>query len=99
MPIDSIETCPACSGRMEHGLSLTNAGLPFYRPDAFASFVVIGEDLNQRSLLTKLFPSRARWSKAHVCRSCRVAVVEYGTSLSRKEANALAASVVRFPTR
>jgi len=78
---------------MEHGLTLTNACLPFYRPDAFARLIVIGEDLNRRSLLTRLFPSRARWSRAHVCRSCRVAVFEYGTSMSRKEANALAASM------
>ena len=93
MRIDTIGTCPRCSGSMEHGLSIRNADLPFYRPESFANFVLIGRDLNRNSLLTRLFPSRARFSKAHVCRSCQVAIVEYGTSFTRREANELAASL------
>ena len=93
MPNDIFDKCPRCSGPFEQGLSIRSYGLPFYKPDVFANFVVTGEDLNRRSMIAKLLPTRARWSKAHVCRSCQVAVVEYGTSLSHKEAQQFAASL------
>ena len=91
MPADVTDRCPRCSGPLEKGFAHRTVGLAFVSPEKLRQFIFVGEDLNKRSLLTKMLPSRARYSPGYVCRACRLFLVEYGTVLTHKEAKELAA--------
>lgn len=81
-----IRTCPTCNGSFEQGFALKNTWLHFIKPEDFHRFVLVGEDLNRRSLLTRLLPARTRFSPSYLCRSCELYLVDLGTTLSRKQA-------------
>jgi hypothetical protein len=82
-----IENCPACGCPLELGFAVKSASLSFPRPDKFKKFAFADEDLQRVGFLAKVFPSRARYCPSFLCRSCRVYIVDYGTTLSRRDAN------------
>jgi hypothetical protein len=71
--------------------------LHFIAPAELRRFMVLGEDLNRRTLLARLLPSPARFSPSYLCRSCGIYVVDYGSTLSRGEANEAARSLTATP--
>ena len=83
---DRIKKCPCCGGPLEKGFAVKAAGLSFVRPEKFRKFAFIDEDL-QGAGLTRMLPSQARYCPSYLCRECRIYVVDYGTSLSRRSAN------------
>lgn len=89
--------CPRCGGKLEHGLSSKSAGLSFVPPERLRRFLFVDEDLNGRRWLVRLFASRARFCPSHLCRACSLYVVEFGTVLTRPEANRFAASLQPQP--
>jgi hypothetical protein len=90
---DKIVRCPACGSTLERGFTAKASGLSFIPLAKFKRFAFVDEDLHRRSLLSRLFLSRARFSPSSICRSCRIYIVDYGTVLSRREANEAAASL------
>ena len=84
---DKIKKCPCCGGPLERGFAHKVAGLLFVRPAKFNQVVFVDEDLQRVGLLAKLLPSRARFCPRFLCRACRVYLVDYGTTLSRRSAN------------
>jgi hypothetical protein len=80
-----IAQCPTCGGPLARGFAVKAAGLSFVRPQKFKKFAFIDEDL-QGAGLTKLLPARARFCPSFLCRACRIYVVDYGTTLTRREA-------------
>lgn len=87
MKQDTINKCPSCGGSLERGFTAKASGLSFVPVKKFKRFAFVDEDLNRRSLLARLFPSRARFSPSFICRSCQLYLVDYGTVLSRRQAN------------
>jgi len=83
---DKIKKCPCCGGPLERGFAHKVAGLSFVRPEKFRGFAFLDEDL-QGAGLANILPSRARYCPSFLCRACRVYIVAYGTTLSRKSAN------------
>jgi len=90
---DKIKKCPCCGGPLERGFAHKVAGLSFVRPDKFKQFIFLDEDLQRVGFLAKLLPSRARFCPSFLCRACRVYLVDYGTTLSRRNANQAARSL------
>ena len=88
-----LNNCPTCGKALQKGLSSKAVGLSFVSPQKFKHFAFVGEDLNRRSVLRKIFPSAARFCPSYVCRACSLYLVDYGTVLSRHEADELAASL------
>jgi len=87
MKRNTIDRCPSCGEPIEKGFTVKATGLLFIPPAKFKSFAFVPEDLHRRSLLTRIFPSRARFSPSFICRACQLYLVDYGTVLSRKQAN------------
>jgi len=93
MAHDKITCCPQCNGRLQRGFTSRAAGLHFVAPEKLARFIVVGRDLHDRGLLVRLLPSKAYFSMSLHCASCRLFLVDYEKKLSRREANAMAASL------
>lgn len=93
MKHNQIDKCPGCGGPLEHGFSHKACGLSFVAASKFRSFAFVDEDLNKRTWRQRLLPSPARYCPSHLCRACGLYLVDYETTLSRKEANAAAASL------
>ncbi len=84
---DKITQCPCCGGPLARGFAVKTAGLSFVRPDKFKQFAFVDEDLQRTGFLAKFLPSRARYCPSFLCRSCQVYLVDYGTVLSRRQAD------------
>jgi hypothetical protein len=82
-----IEKCPSCGRALERGFAVKTASLSFARADKFKNFAFADEDLQRVGLLAKILPSRARFCPSFLCRTCQLYVVDYGTTLSRRDAN------------
>lgn len=93
MAHDKITCCPQCNGRLQRGFTSRAAPLHFVTPEEVARFIVLGRDLNDRSLLVRLLPSKAYFSTSLHCASCRLFLVDYETKLSWREAKATSASL------
>ncbi len=83
---EKIKKCPCCGGPLEKGFACKSAGLSFVRPAKFKQFAFVDEDLQRAGFLAKILPSQARYSPSFLCRACRIYVVDYGTTLSRRSA-------------
>ncbi len=95
---DKITKCPCCGGPVTRGFAVKTAGLSFVRPDKFKQFAFVDEDLQRTGLLAKFLPSRARYCPSFLCRSCQVYLVDYGTVLSRRQAEQAARSLETHST-
>ena len=82
-----IEKCPGCGGPLERGFAVKSAPLSYARPDKFKKFAFVDEDLQRVGLLAKVFASPARYCPSFLCRACLLYIVNYGTTLSRRDAN------------
>lgn len=94
MKPNTIDKCPACGGPIERGFTAKASGLSFVPAAKLRRFAFVDEDLHRRSLLSRLLPSRALFSPSFVCRSCQLYLVDYGTVLTRKQANEAARQAV-----
>ena len=90
---DKIAKCPCCGGPVARGFAVKTAGLSFVRPEKFKQFAFVDEDLQRAGFLAKFLPSRARYCPSFLCRSCHVYLVDYGTVLSRRQADQAARSL------
>ncbi len=88
-----ITTCPRCCQPLTTGFACKALGLSFVAPDKFKRFAFLDEDL-ARAGLTKFLPSKAMYFRSYLCRGCELYLVDYGTSLSRQEAERVADSLV-----
>ena len=90
---NQINKCPRCDGPLEHGFSAKACGLSFIAVSKLRSFAFVDEDLNKRTWLQRLFFSPARYSHGYLCRPCGLYLVYYQAVVTRKEADAAAASL------
>ncbi len=90
---DKISKCPCCGGPLERGFAVKTAGLSFVQPSKFKKFAFVDDDLQRVGFLAKFLPSRAQYSPSSLCRSCQVYIVDYGTVLSRRQADQVARSL------
>jgi len=88
-----LDDCPLCHGPLEHGFSAKACGLSFIPAGKLRNFAFVDEDLNKRKWIQKFFVSPARYSPSQLCRPCGLYLVDYETVLTRKEADAAAASL------
>ncbi len=82
-----ISQCPCCGGPLDQGFAVKTSGLSFVQPSKFKRFAFVDEDLQRVGFLAKFLPSRARYSPSFLCRGCKVYFVDYGTVLSRRQAD------------
>ena len=88
-----IDKCPCCDGALEHGFSAKACGLSFIAPSKLRRFAFVDEDLNKRTWLQKLFFSPARFCHSYLCRACGLYLVDSESVLTRKAADAVAATL------
>lgn len=92
MTTDKLTICPRCGQTLAAGFAGKAAGLSFVAPDKFKQFAFLDEDL-ARAGLTKLLPSKATYFRSYLCRVCELYLIDYGTALSRQEAERVAESL------
>ncbi|MCE9562168.1 MAG: hypothetical protein K8U57_08955 [Planctomycetes bacterium] len=92
MSVPEFTTCPRCSHPFVAGFAAKASGLSFVAPDKFNQFAFVDEDLAKAGL-TKLLPSKAKYFRSYLCRGCELYLVDYGTVLSRHEAERVAESL------
>ena len=88
-----IENCPSCGCPLERGFAVKSVPLSFARPDKFKKFAFVDEDLQRVGFFAKVFASPAQYCPSFLCRACRFYLVDYGTTLSRRDANEAARSL------
>lgn len=88
-----VTKCPRCGGPFELGFSAQASGLSFIAASKFRSFAFADEDLNKRTLLQKVFFSPARYCHSYLCRPCGLYLVDYGSVVTRKQADAESGSL------
>jgi hypothetical protein len=93
-----LTKCPRCGAPFELGFSAKACGLSFIPASKFRSFAFVDEDLNKRTWLQKLFFSPAHYCHSYLCRPCGLYLLDYESVVSRKEADAEAASLNPQPT-
>ncbi len=87
-----LSNCPVCSGIMEKGFSARTQGLSWIPAEKMKQFAFLDKDLNEAGL-KQLFPAKATYDLSYHCPDCKIYIVDYSKSYSRKEANELAESV------
>ena len=87
-----FDSCPRCSATLEAGFAGKNAGLSFVALDKFERFAFIDEDL-AKSGLRKLLPSKAEYFRSYLCRKCELYLIDFGTTLDRRQAEQVAQSL------
>jgi hypothetical protein len=78
---------------LKPGFSARATGLSFIKPEKFQRYTFIAEDISGAGL-SKFLPWRAAFFRAYLCRQCEFFMVDYSRSYSRKEANAIAATLL-----
>ncbi len=89
---DRLPPCPECGTRMEQGFSHRNTSLSWVAAQKLKKFAFSDEDLNEAGL-KKYLPSIVALNLSYLCPDCKIYMVDYSKSLSRAEANKLAASI------
>jgi len=92
MTVPEFTTCPRCSQPFVAGFTAKASGLSFVAPEKFKQFAFVDEDLAKAGL-TKLLPSKATYFRSYLCRVCELYLVDFGTTLSRQEAEQVAESL------
>ncbi|MBI2899433.1 MAG: hypothetical protein HYY17_04565 [Planctomycetes bacterium] len=90
MANSKLGACPKCGKAMGRGFAAKSAGLSFVAPEKLDHLAFIDEDLGHAGL-KKFLPAKAEFFRSYLCRPCKVYLVEYGRSFSRKEAEQAAA--------
>lgn len=88
-----LSKCPRCGASFELGFSAKACGLSFVAASKFRSFAFGDEDLNKRTWLQRPFFSPARYCHSYLCRACGLYMLDYGSDVTRKEADAEAGSL------
>jgi hypothetical protein len=89
-----ISTCPRCGNQLDAGFAVRWAGLSFVTPAKFRKHMFVDEDLS-RAGLRKLLPWNAAYYESYLCRTCKLYLVDYGETYSRRQAREIAASLSR----
>jgi hypothetical protein len=89
MATSAFAVCPRCGKATDAGFAHKAAGLSFVAPEKLDHFMFLDEDLG-RAGWQKLLPSKAKYFRSFLCRSCKLYVVDYSRSLRRAEAEQVA---------
>lgn len=89
---DKLGQCPVCGGDMEKGFSSRNHGLSWIPAAKMKQFAFLDKDLNEAGL-RQFLPSAAAYDLSYNCSRCKIYIVDYSASYSRKEANDIAESL------
>ena len=92
MTENALVNCPRCSTVLQAGFAGKMIGLSFVAPEKFERFAFLDEDL-AKSGLRKLLPSKAEYFRSYLCRSCELYLIDFGTTLDRRQAEQLARSL------
>jgi hypothetical protein len=92
MSENTLQKCPRCSNALQAGFAHKAIGLSFVAPEKLERFLSIDEDL-ARSGLRKLLPSKAKYFRSYLCRSCELYLIDYRTTLDQSQAKQLARSM------
>ncbi len=88
----ALTACPRCGTALEAGFAAQAIGLSFGAPENFERFAFLDEDL-AKSGLRKLLPSKAEYFRSYLCRSCELYLIDFGTTLDRRQAEQVARSL------
>lgn len=94
----SLEACPRCGSTLLAGFAAKAAGLSFITPERFEHFAFLDEDIAKAGL-KKLLPWKAEYYRSYVCQSCELYLIDFGTTLNRKQADQLAQSLMQPAVR
>lgn len=79
---------------MQAGFAVRTTPLSFVATGKLGQVIFKDEDLIKAGWRT-LFPSRARYLRSYLCRACKLYVIDYAKSYTRREAENIAREMAR----
>ncbi len=77
---------------MDPGFASRNTGLSHIAPEKFERFAFLDEDVAEAGL-REFIPWKGECFRSYLCRACELYLIDYGTSLSRAQADGIAKSL------
>lgn len=89
-----VAVCPRCGSGMEAGFASRATPLSFVAFGEVDRVVFKDEDLVKAGW-RMLLPSRARYFRSYLCRACKLYVIDYAKTYTRREAEGIAREMPR----